>query len=48
MMVEEIKVKQGMIICQVCEEVIDIVDSPESVKTWYGMCTDCSKEKKED
>jgi hypothetical protein len=30
------------------DEVIEIVDSPEGVKTWYGMCTDCSKEKKED
>jgi len=47
-MVEQLIVKQGTIICQVCGEVIDIVDSPEGVKTWYGMCTDFSKEKKED
>ncbi|MBT2701304.1 GapA-binding peptide SR1P [Bacillus sp. ISL-40] len=47
-MVKELKVKQGTIICQVCLEVIDIVDSPEGVKTWYGKCTDCSEDKKED
>ncbi|WP_342048348.1 GapA-binding peptide SR1P [Bacillus sp. OTU530] len=48
MMVEKLKVKQGTIICQVCEKVIDVVDSSEGVKTWYGVCTDCCKEKKED
>lgn len=46
-MVVELKVKQGTIICQKCGEVIDIVDSPEGVKTWYGMCTDCSNVNKE-
>ena len=44
---DEQKVKQGTIICQVCEEIIDIVDSPDGVKIWYGTCKDCSKEKKE-
>lgn len=29
--------KQDTIICQVCEEVIDIVESTEGVKTWYGV-----------
>ena len=48
MMVEKLKVKQGTIICQVCEDVIDTVDSPEGVKTWYGVCKGCSKGKKED
>ena len=47
-MVEQLIVKQGTIICQVCGEVIDIVDSPEGVKTWYGKCKDCSEGKKED
>ncbi|WP_342048345.1 GapA-binding peptide SR1P [Bacillus sp. OTU530] len=47
MMVEKLKVKQGTIICQVCEKVIDAVDSSEGVKTWYGVCTNCCKEKKE-
>lgn len=46
MMVEELQLKQGTIICQVCEKVIDIVESPEGVKLWYGMCTDCSHERK--
>ncbi|PLS04305.1 hypothetical protein CVD27_12035 [Neobacillus cucumis] len=40
--------KQGTIICQVCDKVIDIVDSTEGVKTWYGMCQDCFQEKKEE
>lgn len=47
MMAEETKVKQGTIICQVCEEVIDIVDSQEGIKVWYGMCKSCSKEMNE-
>jgi hypothetical protein len=47
MMVEETKVKQGTIICQVCEEVIDIVDSQEGIKVWYGICKSCSKEMNE-
>ncbi|MGF6947824.1 uncharacterized Zn finger protein (UPF0148 family) [Neobacillus sp. B4I6] len=47
MMVEQLKVKQGTVICQVCEKVIDIVESTEGVKTWYGKCPDCSQEKKE-
>jgi len=47
MMVKELKVKQGTIICQVCEGVIDVVDSLEGVKTWYGVCKGCCKEKKE-
>ncbi|MFP3124768.1 GapA-binding peptide SR1P [Ectobacillus funiculus] len=45
MMVENLKVKQGTIICQVCEDVIDTVDSPEGVKTWYGVCKSCSKKR---
>ncbi|MBM7654491.1 GapA-binding peptide SR1P [Neobacillus cucumis] len=40
--------KQDTIICQVCEEVIDTVESTEGVKTWYGVCQNCSKDKKED
>ena len=48
MIVEKLKVKQGTIICQVCEDVIDTVDSSEGVKTWYGVCKGCSKGKKED
>jgi hypothetical protein len=48
MMDETQKLKQGTIVCQVCEKVIDIVDSTEGVKTWYGVCTDCSEENKED
>jgi hypothetical protein len=47
MMVKHSAVKQGTIICQKCEDVMDIVDSQEGVKTWYGICDDCSKEKKE-
>src|ERR671924_354216 len=45
MMIEKLQVKQGTIICQVCEDVIDTVDSPEGVKTWYGVCKGCSKKK---
>ncbi|MFC7395187.1 GapA-binding peptide SR1P [Scopulibacillus cellulosilyticus] len=45
MMGEELKVKQETIICQVCGEVIDIVNGPEGVKTLYGMCSDCFKNK---
>ena len=45
-MVEELQIKQGTIVCQVCEKVIETVDSPE-VKIWYGMCSDCLNEKKE-
>lgn len=41
-MIERSRLKQGTIICQVCEKVIAIVDSPEGVKTWYGICKDCS------
>jgi len=48
MMKEELKVKQGTIICQVCEEVIDTVESPDGVKTLFGICTDCSEEKTEE
>lgn len=47
-MVEDLKVMQGTIICQVCEEVIDTVESPDGVKTWYGICTACSRDKSED
>lgn len=46
-MAEQLKTKQGTIICQTCEKVIEIVDSQDGVKTWYGMCTDCAEEKKE-
>lgn len=46
-MAEYLNVKQGTIICQNCGDVIDSVDSTEGVKTWYGLCTNCSKEKKE-
>jgi hypothetical protein len=42
-MIERSSLKQGTIICQVCEKVFAIVDSPEGVKTWYGICADCSK-----
>ncbi|WP_308012629.1 GapA-binding peptide SR1P [Metabacillus rhizolycopersici] len=46
MMVKEVKAIQDTIICQVCGEVIDLVDSLEGVKTWYGICTNCPEEKK--
>jgi RNA polymerase-binding transcription factor DksA len=46
-MAENLKVKQGTIICQDCGDVIDSIDSSEGVKTWYGICADCSKEMKE-
>lgn len=46
-MAEYLNVKQGTIICQNCGDVIDSVDSTEGVKTWYGICVDCSNEKKE-
>ncbi|WP_157273206.1 GapA-binding peptide SR1P [Neobacillus bataviensis] len=45
---ETLTVKQGTIICQVCETEIDMVDSIDGVKTWYGVCTECSQEKKEE
>jgi hypothetical protein len=48
MMGEKLIEKQDTIICQMCEEVIDTVDSTEGVKTWYGICQNCSQEKKED
>lgn len=48
MMGAKLEEKQGTIICQVCDKVIDIVDSTEGVKTWYGMCQDCFQEKKEE
>lgn len=46
-MVEQLTVKQGTIICQVCGDVMDEVESQEGVKTWYGICENCSNEKKE-
>lgn len=47
-MVKELKVKQNTIVCQECEKEIDTFDSSEGVKTWYGVCTDCSKGKNQD
>ena len=44
-MMNDTKVKQGTIVCQVCEEIIEVIESTEGVKTLYGICTDCSKEK---
>jgi hypothetical protein len=41
------KVKQEIIICQVCEEVIETADGHEGVKTRYGICPNCSHGKKE-
>ncbi|MCP8969366.1 GapA-binding peptide SR1P [Ectobacillus ponti] len=40
------QVKQGIIICQACEEVIAEVDGAEAVKTWYGVCAGCSGKKR--
>ncbi|MDF2903345.1 MAG: hypothetical protein K0S25_983 [Bacillus sp. (in: firmicutes)] len=40
---EQTTIKQGTIVCQVCGEIIESVDSSEGVKTWYGKCSkDCS------
>ncbi|MHA2961412.1 GapA-binding peptide SR1P [Priestia megaterium] len=40
----QVNVKQGTIVCQVCGKVIENVENSEGVKTWYGKCSeDCSR-----
>ncbi len=35
--------KQETIVCQVCDKVIEAVESHEGVNILYGVCKDCSK-----
>ncbi|WP_394236508.1 GapA-binding peptide SR1P [Niallia oryzisoli] len=44
-MTDQAVVRQGTIICQVCEKEIDAVENTNGVKTWYGICKDCSDQK---
>lgn len=46
-MSEQTAVKQGTIICQECGKEIETVDCSEGVKTWYGVCNDCTNKEKE-
>lgn len=40
-------VKQGTIVCHVCEKEIEAVDN-DGVKIWYGICDECADKKKKE
>ncbi|MCM3584882.1 GapA-binding peptide SR1P [Mesobacillus maritimus] len=42
-MQQKMGAKQETIVCQVCDKVIETIDSCEGVKTLYGVCKDCSQ-----
>jgi hypothetical protein len=41
-MEEKLNSKQT-IICQDCEDVIDVAESPEGARTLYGVCESCKE-----